>query len=154
MTRGFPSSLLRSLRVMACSSRRIVSRQDEAEFPAASSGSGRTCSLPTFRGVRAQDCASTDALRPNKNRVIIGYQHELTFIRQTSAPCARRQPSKGRSSPASARGGSKARKENILAASGCFFWKQSTAKEIWKRFAQRISRAAAATATTTAAVGA
>ena len=144
MTRGFSSSLFRLLRVMACSSRRIFLRPDEVEFPMAASGNGRR-----YSGVRAQDCASTDALRPMNNRAVIEQQHELIFTRQTLATFARR-PKTGRSSPASARGTDEARKEDILAASGCLFWKQSAEQESW--LPERITSAAtaAASATTTA----
>ncbi len=135
MTRGF-SSLFRLLRVMACSSERTFLRPREAEFPMAWSGLNR--SLLTFQGMCAQDCASNDALRSFNNRVIIGYQHELTFIRQTLASFARR-PKKGRSSPASARGAGEARQENILAASSCVFRKQSTESETGSRFSERFA---------------
>lgn len=145
MTRGF-SSLFRLLRVMACSSERTFLRPKEAEFSAAWSGINRR--LLAFRGLRARDRASSDALRPFNNRVIIGHQHELTFIRPAFASFARR-PKKGRSSPAFPRGPGEACKENILAASGCFFREQSieqqkTGNRSPQRFATTISSAARA----------
>ena len=140
MTRGFQSSLFCWL-MMACSSRRIFSRRDEAEFPVAESGRGRTCSLLNFRGLRAQDCASTDALRPYKHRLNIQYQHELSLIRQTFAAFARRLPTKGRSPSASARCRGEAREKDILAADRCIFWKQRASPETGDGIPQRLAAA-------------
>ena len=144
MTRGFPSSLYCWLMMMACSSRRIFSRRDEAEFPVAESGRGRTCSLLNFRGLRAQDCASKDALRPFKHRLNIQYQHELSFIRQTFAAFARRLPTKGRSPSASARCRREARKKDILAADRCIFREQRAEPETGHGISQRLTAAAPA----------
>src|SRR6202030_707501 len=105
----------------ACSSRRIFSGRDEAGFPVASQSA---CRLQIFRGLRAQDRASTDALRPFKHRLNIPYQHELSLIRRTFAQFPRRLSTKGRSSSALQCRGREASEKNILAAYRCIFWKR------------------------------
>src|SRR5437868_3894411 len=117
----FPaSSLLRWLTVAACV--RIHFRREEVEFPAASRNA---CNLleGTFRGRRVAGCAPIGALRPFNNSVNLEDQNEISFIRETFAPFARRSPKKGRSKAALSRRAPEAPQENILAAVGGIFWK-------------------------------
>ena len=127
MMRSFGSSLLRSLTMMLYGSRRVRSRQEEeTEFPVASSRDGGTGNLleRTFRGRRAADRASLDALRPSNHWVNIEDQYELSFIREAFAPVARRLSTSARCPWASTRRTGTSAQENILAASRGVFWRR------------------------------
>src|SRR5260370_22760938 len=123
MKRGFYSSRFDWLTTADCILRRFYVRQDEAEFPAASSRDGGICNLWTSRGFRAADRASLDALRPLNNWVNTEDHHELLSTGETPAPWARSASTKGRSRafPRATRTGSEA--ENILATYRRIFWK-------------------------------
>src|SRR5450756_2605902 len=121
MVRILASSLFRWLTAAAGGSRRIYSRRPEAEFPASSQTACRLLEGLCWPWIAG--CASTDALRSLNNSVKLEDQHEISLIRGTSAPCAWRLSTKGRSRPQSALSGNARRegsKENVLAASGCF----------------------------------
>jgi hypothetical protein len=145
MMRDFASLLLRWLTVTACGS--MFFRRDETEFPVASQNA---CNLlkRTFQGSRAADSAPSDALRLFNNRLNIQDQHELSIIRQTLAPLARRIPPKGRSPSAPAARGRESSQENILAAARCFFWRQQKCKATYRSLAQWLAAATAAGAQT------
>jgi hypothetical protein len=132
------SSLLRCLTVAAHGSRRVHSRRKEAEFPAASQNACRLLEGP-FRGRRAAGCASIGALRSFNNSVNIEDQHEISFIRETLAPSARRVPKTGRSRSWSALSGHarESSQEDVLAAGGCFFWQRSAGSKTGCAIAQR-----------------
>jgi hypothetical protein len=143
MMRIYASSLFRWLTVAAGGS--TCFRLYEAEFPLAWQNA---CNLLSgaFPGPRAADRAPSGALRPINNWLNIKNQHELSFIRKTSAPFAWRFSTKGRSSRAvSRRAASQGSKENILAAADCIFWKQQTGKAALERFAQRFAAEAITT---------
>jgi hypothetical protein len=143
MMRGFASSLLRWLTVTARGS--IFFRHDEAEFPQASSRDGGTCNLlkGTERGSRAADGAPLDdALRPLNNRLNTQDQYELSFIRETPSPFARRFSTEGRSPSASTARSHEGPKEDILAATRCTFWKWQKHKEIARWITQWFATAA------------
>jgi len=135
MMRDFKSSLFRWLTVVAGGSRRVCFRLEEAEFPAAPQ-SGCKLLEGTLRSSRAADRASIDALRPFNNWVNLKDNHELSFIRKTLAPFARRVPTKGRSPFALSKRERESSQENILAAGGCFFWKRKRDEETCDRLAQ------------------
>src|SRR5437868_12365756 len=99
MKRGFSSSRFDWLTMAVCISRRFYFRHHEAEFPTASSRNGGICSLlgETFRGSRAADRASLDALRPLNNSVNTEDHHELLSTGETPARWARSVSTKGRS---------------------------------------------------------
>ena len=78
---------------------RIDSRCHEAEFPAATQTAYQLLA-GTFRGSRAKDRASSDALRPNCNWVKPEDQHDIPTIGEKWPAFARRLPQKGRQSPA------------------------------------------------------
>jgi hypothetical protein len=132
------SSLLRWMTVAAYGSRRVHFRREEAEFPAASQNACRLLEGP-FRGRRATGCASIDALRSFNNSVNIEDQHEISLIRETSAPFARWLPKKGRSRPASAGDARESSAENILAAVPGIFWKWPAGQEARVSVAQRLA---------------
>ena len=134
MMRDFASLLLRLLTVALYGSRRVRSRHDETEFPMASPNAGNLLEW-TLRGRRAAGCASSDALRPLHHWVKKEDQYELSFIRETLAPFARRVPTKGRS-PAFPRNARESAQENILAASRGVFWKRKRRAEASHRGAQ------------------
>lgn len=134
--RVFASSLFRWLTVAACGFTRIHFRRDEAEFPMASQSA---CNLleRTFRGARAEDCASIDALRRFNDSVNLNNQYEIAFIRETHAPFAWRFPTKGRSTLASSRRARESSQEkNILAASRLAFWKRKRREKTSNGLAQ------------------
>ena len=132
------SSLLRWMTVAAYGSRRVHFRREEAEFPAASQNACRLLERP-FRGRRATGCASIDALRSFNNSVNIEDQHEISLIRETSAPFAWWLPKKGRSRPASAGDARESSAENILAAFPGIFWKWPAGQEARISVAQRLA---------------
>jgi hypothetical protein len=136
MMRDFKFSLFRWLTVAAGGSRRVRFRLEEAEFPAASQSSG-TLLERTLRSSRAADCASIDALRPFNNWVNLEDNHELSLIRKTVAPIARRVPTKGRSPSALSKRRYESSQENILATDRCIFWKWKRGEETGDSLAQR-----------------
>ena len=140
MMRLLASSLFRWLTVAVYGSKH--SRPGEVEFPGASQNAG---GLWTFRGRRAAGCASVDALRPFNNSVNIEDKHEISFIRETLAPFARRVPTERRSPALSTRAGESAQ-ENILAETRGIFWQRRECKETGARFAQWLTAASAASA--------
>ena len=146
MKRGFSSSRFDWLTTADCILRRNYFRRDEAEFPTASSRDGGTCNLlgETFRGSRAMDRASLDALRPLNNWANIKDQHELLSTGETPAPWARSVSTKGRprAFPRAARAGSQTK--NILATHRRIFWERRGHQQTSAAIAQR---SAAATAT-------
>jgi len=156
MKRGFSSSRFDWLTTAGCISRRFYFRHDEAEFPAASSRDGGICNLlgETFKGSRATDRASLDALRPLINWVNTEDHHELLSTGETPAPRARSDSTKGRSRafPRATRAGSKA--ENILATHRRIFWKWRRHTKSSDAIAQRSATAAAPAATGATAGGA
>jgi hypothetical protein len=97
----------------------------------------------TFRGRRAAGCASVDALRPFNNSVNIEDKHEISFIRETLAPFARRVPTEGRS-PALSTRASESAQENILAESRGIFRQRRKWKEACASVAQWLTAASAA----------
>ena len=111
--RGVFSSLFRSLVMAAFGSRRSYFRPEQAEFPATHQ-SFDFVNRP-FRGRCVAGCASIDALRLTNNSVNIDHQHEISFIRETSAPFARKFPPKGRSPVASSKRARQSPQENLLA---------------------------------------
>jgi hypothetical protein len=127
MMRTLASSLLRWLMAPARGSRQVYLRLNEAESPAAWQSACKLFEL-TLGNSRAADRASIDALRPHNNWVNLKDQHELLFIRETPAPFARRISTQ-RQWPLTLSTRSKGSKENILAASGCIFWKRQCRKE-------------------------
>jgi len=135
MVCDFRFSLFRWLTVAAGGSRRVRFRLKEAEFPSAWQSA---CKLPerTLQSSRAADRASIDALRPFNNWVNLEDNHELSFIRKTPAPFARRAPTKGRSPFAPSKRGRESSQENILAAGCCIFWKRKSDEEIGDRLTQ------------------
>ena len=133
--RDFKFSLFRWLTVVAGGSRRVRFRLEEVEFPAASE-SVRKLLERTLRSSRAADRASIDALRPFNNWVNLKDNHELSFIRKTLAPFARRVPTKGRSPFALSKRERESSQENILAASRRIFWKRKSDEETRDRVAQ------------------
>src|SRR6266487_1203620 len=135
MVRDFKVSLFRWLAVAAGGSRRVGFRLEEAEFPAASQSAGKLLERP-LRSSRAADRASIDALRPFNNWINLEDNHELSFIRKTLAPFARRVPTKGRSPFALSKRGRESSQENILAAGRCIFWKRKRDEETCDRLAQ------------------
>jgi hypothetical protein len=139
MMRDFASSLFRWLIVTARGS--IFFRHDEAEFPRASQ---TACNLlkGTERGSRAADGAPLDALRPLNNRLNTQDQYELSFIRETLSPFARRFSTEGRSPSASTARSHEGPKEDILAATRCTFWKRQKHKEAGRCIAQWFAAAA------------
>ena len=137
MMRLLASSLFRWLTVAVYGSNH--SRPGEVEFPGASQNAGSL--FGTFRGRRAAGCASVDALRPFNNSVNIEDKHEISFIRETLAPFARRVPTEGRSPALSTRAG-ESTQENILAESRGIFWQRRKRKETGARIAQWFAAAA------------
>lgn len=137
--RCFASSLLRRLIVTARGS--IFFRHDEAEFPRASQ---TACNLlkGTELGSRAADGAPLDALRPLNNRLNTQDQYELSFIRETLSPSARRFSTEGRSPSASTARSHEGPKEDILAATRCTFWKRQKHEEAGRCIAQWFATAA------------
>ena len=123
MMRDFASLLFRLPTMALCGSRRVRSRHDETEFPMASQNAGNLLEW-TFRGRRAADRASSDALRPLHHWVNKEDQYELSFIRETPAPAARRISTQGRWPRALSRSARKNAQENILAANRGVFWKR------------------------------
>src|SRR5258708_38263268 len=125
MKRGFSSSRFDWLTTADCILRRFYFRQDEAEFPAASSRNGGICNLWTSRGSRAPDRVpkAFGALRPINNWVNTEDHHELLSTGKTPAPWARSVSTKRRPRAFSraARAGSEAK--NILATNRRIFWK-------------------------------
>jgi hypothetical protein len=95
---GFASWLFRWLTGADRPSVRINSRRHEAEFPAATQTAYHLL-VGTFRGSRAKDRASSDALRPNYNWVKPEDQHDIPIIGEKWPAFARRLPQKGRQSP-------------------------------------------------------
>ena len=116
MMRSLASSLFCSFTGAAYDSNR--SRSDEAEFPVASRNAGNLFGI--FLGRRVAGCASIDALRPPNHSINIKDQHEISSIRETLAPFARRLPPKGRPFALSKRAGESSEK-NILAKSRGIF---------------------------------
>src|ERR1700730_5115218 len=140
MMRLLASSLFRWLTVAVYGSNH--SRPDAVEFPAASPRHCGAGSLfGTFRGRRAAGCASIDALRPFNNSVNTEDKHEISFIRETFAPFARRVPTEGRS-PAFSKRADESSQENILAESRRVFRQRRKCKETRARFAQWFTPAA------------
>jgi hypothetical protein len=135
MMRDFASLLLRLLTMALYGSRRVRSRHDETEFPMASQNAGNLLEW-TFQGRRAADCASSDALRSLHHWVNKEDQYELSFIRETLAPAARRVSTQRRWSRALSRSARKSAQENILAADRSFFWKRKRRAEKGRRSAQ------------------
>ena len=131
MMRTFASSLFRWLIAPAYGLRQVHFRLDEAEFSAASQS---TCKLfeRTLTDSRAADCVPNifGALRPLNNWVKLKDHYELLFIRETTAPFARRTPQQRqlRTLPGSAER-NETRKKDILAAGCRFFWKRPGNKE-------------------------
>ena len=111
--RGGFSSRIRWLIMAAFGSRRSYFRPEQAEFPVTYQ-SFDFVNRP-FRGRCVTGCASTDALCSTNNSVNIELQHEISSIRETSAPFARRFPPKGRSTAASSEHAHQRPKENLLA---------------------------------------
>lgn len=138
MMRFLASSLFRWLTVAVYGSNH--SRPDEVEFPAASQNAGSL--FKTFRGRGAAGCASIDALLPFNNSVNIEDKHDISFIRETLAPFARRVPTEGRSPAFSKRAGETVQ-ENILAESRGIFWQRRNRTETGARFAQWFAPATA-----------
>jgi len=136
MMRLLASSLFRWLTVAVYGSNH--SRPDAVEFPAAWQNA-----VWTLRGRRAAGCASVDALRPFNNSVNIEDKHEISFIRETLAPFARRVPTERRPPALSRRAGESAQ-ENILAKSRGIFWQRRNWKETGARFTQWFAPASAA----------
>jgi len=134
MMRAPASSLFRWLTVAVYGSKH--SRPGEVEFPAAGQNA-----VWILRGRRAAGCASVDALRPFNNSVNIEDKHEISFIRETLAPFARRVPTEGRSPALSTRAG-ESTQENILAESRGIFWQRRKRKETGARIAQWFAAAA------------
>ena len=128
MMRDFAFSLFRWLTVAAGGSRRVRFRLEEAEFPAASQSA---CKLleRTLRSSRAADRASIDALRPFNNWVNLKDNHELSFIRKTLAPVARRISIPARWPRALSGTAGKSAQENILATSSGIFWDRQRHQE-------------------------
>src|SRR5581483_10169017 len=120
--RVLASFLFQWLTTAAGGSKRIDSRHSEAEFPASSQVACRS-----IEGL-CRSCnagrASTGALRSTNNSVKLRNQNDISSIRETPAPFARRFSTKGRSQLALS-GQQQARGEtsgkNILAAFGCLF---------------------------------
>jgi hypothetical protein len=131
MMRGLSSSLFRWLTAAACGSRYF--RRDEVEFPVASQ---RVCDLWTVRGSRVTDGASIGALRPFNHSLNINHKHELSFLRETPAPFARRTPTQRRSRRLPGKSARESTKENILAAVGCIFRERQKRKETCNCVAQ------------------
>ena|ERR1043166_4838059 len=151
MMRSFASPLLRSLTVAVYGSRRVRSRHHETEFPMATSRNGGS-NLPesTFRGQRAADrVPNFGTLRPLHHWVNIEDQYELSFIRETLAPVARRISISARwpRSPAGTAG--KGAQENVLAADSRLFWKRQRFKETGASGTQWRSRTCFATSAQT-----
>jgi hypothetical protein len=116
MMRGLASSLFRSFTVAAYGSSRF--RSDEAEFSVTSRNADNLIGL--FLGQRVAGCASVDALRPPNHSINIKDQYEISSIRETLAPFARRLSPKGRPFALSKCAGETS-KENILAKSRGLF---------------------------------
>ena len=107
----------------------------------ASSRDGGTGNLDllerTLRGRRAAGCASSDALRPLPHWVKKEDHYELSFIRETLAPAARRVSTQGRRPRALSRSAPKSAQENILAANRGVFRKRKRRAEASHGGAQR-----------------
>ena len=147
--RGVFSSLFRSLVMAAFGSRRSYFRPEQAEFPAAHQ-SFDFVNRP-FRGRCVAGCASTDALRSINNSVNIEHQHEISFIRETLAPFARRFPPKGRSSVASSEHAYQRPQANLLAAFPGLLQQRKRRQETGQCQQSQWFRAAAAATTARAA---
>jgi hypothetical protein len=93
---------------------------------------------------RAADRASSDALRPSNHWVKIEDQYELSFIRETLAPFARRVSTQRRWAWALSRRSPKGADKNILAANRCIFWKRQQLEETDRGIAQRLTAFATA----------
>ena len=156
MKRGFSSSRFDWLTTADCILRRFHFRQDEAEFPAASSRDGGICNLWISRGSRATDRASLDdALRPLNNWVNTEDHHELLSTGATPAPRARRSVStqgRSRAFPRSACASSKTK--NILATHRRIFWKWRRRTETGDAIAQRPTTATTPAPTAAGAIAA
>ena len=125
MMRGFALITLRSLCQALNGSRRVRSCQQLTEFPLASPNAGNLLEwAPTGRRV-ADRVPNFGALRPLHHWLNIEDQYELTFIRETSAPVARRVSLSARWPWTSARRAvESACKKNILAAAGGILWRK------------------------------
>lgn len=130
MMRTFASWLFRWPTMAVYGSRRVHFQHDRTEFPMA------WPSACNFKGSRAADCASIDALRPFFNWVKFKDIYETSFIRERRPAFARRIPPARRSSALSRRG-RESSQENILAATGCIFRKRTKKAEADAGGAQR-----------------
>src|SRR5215212_818132 len=132
--RGVFSSPLRWLNSAVFGSRRSYFRPEQAEFLV----THQTFVDRPFRGRWVTGCASIDALRSTNNSVNIEETHEISFIRETFAPFARRIPPKGRSPGASSGHASDCSQENLLAATCSFFHqrqhRQKTGRRQWSQW--------------------
>lgn len=148
----FASSLLRSLRG-AGASRQAISRFEVTEFPLASQNVGNLVLLEwAFRGQRAADRASSNALCPSNHWLKIENQNELAISRETPTPFARRIPKTGwrSSSAATIRDGTRSEKNIVLAAAlWVAFWKWRSRCKAGRRLTQWLA-STASTATTAA----
>ena len=125
MMRVFASITLRSLCQALNGSRRVRSRHQPTEFPLASPNAGNLLGWAPL-GWRVADCVPNfGALRPLHHWVNIEDQHELTFIRETLAPVARRVSLSARWPRASARRAvESAGEKNILATVSGILWRK------------------------------
>jgi hypothetical protein len=120
--------LFRWLKNANADSVRISSRRHEAKFRAATQIAYQLL-VETFRGWRATDRASNDALRPHDNWVKPEDQYDISIIGEKWPALARRLPQKGRLSLAQPERARKGAGEEIILGKnyGVFFrWKTGT----------------------------
>jgi hypothetical protein len=125
MMLGFASITLRSLCQALNGSRRVRSQLQPTEFPLALPNACKLLELAP-RGRHVADCVPKfGTLRPIYDWVNIEDQHELTFIRETFAPFARRVSLSAQRPRASARRTvESACEKNILATPSDILWRK------------------------------
>ena len=97
------------------------SRLDEAEFPPAAQTALELLDW-TLRGLRAVDCASCDALRPQLNRFTTEDYYEISIFREKLAASPRGIPKAVRVARRS-RGFESSRKKELLAEDHSLLWR-------------------------------
>jgi len=125
MMRGFALITLRSLCQALNGSRRVLSWQQLTEFPLASPNAGNLLEWAPLGRRVADRVPNFGTLRPLHHWLNTEDQYELTFIRETFAPVARRISLSARWPWASARRAvESAREKNILAARRGILWRK------------------------------
>ena len=125
MMRGFASITLRSLCRALNGSKRVRSQHQPTEFPLTSPNACKLLEWPPLGRHVADRVPNFGTLRPLYHWVNIEDQHELTFIRETFAPFARRVSLSAQRPRASARRTvESACEKNILAAVSGILWRK------------------------------